>query len=168
MTSNFEKLCAELENQVRFLEDKAKPSTPSAEMLQEYADGMVAQALEEARNKHERELASASKKAAVEGDRAVQAAKDEERKKVQAEMSAAVAEAEEAKKRALERLSQLESSAKVSASPEILKFKFYFDEVQKYLTELQNIIRIADEPTAEKLANAFDALLKQFGESNGI
>lgn len=72
-----------------------------------------------------------------------------------------ISSAEREKQEAADRLAAVEKSAKVAANPDVLKFSFYFEEAQKNIGKMKDILSTVDGDTAEKLKKAMAAVAAQ-------
>lgn len=116
-------------------------------------------------------------------DKAVKAAKEEAAKKALEQVSAEaekaakklaeleekyksmISSAEREKQEAADRLAAVEKSAKVAANPDVLKFSFYFEEAQKNIGKMKDILATVDGDTAEKLKKAMAAVAAQLTDN---
>lgn len=62
------------------------------------------------------------------------------------------------------KLAEVEKNSKVTANPEAMKFKIYFEAAQNNIAEMKKIISSVDEETAEKFKNAVSELSKRMTE----
>ena len=116
-------------------------------------------------------------------DKAVKAAKEEAAKKALEQVSAEaeksakklaeleekykniISSAEREKQEAADRLAAVEKSAKIAANPDVLKFSFYFEEAQKNIGKMKDILATLDGETAEKLKKAMAAVAAQLTDN---
>ncbi len=139
---------------------KAKP-TPVA--VQQADPKAIKQQIDEAVEK-------ARKKAVAEQDKAIIEAREQAKKQGieegQKTLKAELLIADKAKADALERAAEMEKKLKLSANPEVLKFSFYFEELQGAANKMLGIIdglKASDPESASKLAGALGAAVKAIG-----
>ena len=135
-------------------EERAKPKPaaietrePTEEEIKELTAAAVENAKRQAQIREDRAITRA-----VEMTRA-QVTRDLEEKYM-----SSLAEAEEEKESALLRLSEIEKQAKLSASPEDLKFKFYFEECQRNLNSMLSILADDDGTNGKMYKSAIQAI----------
>lgn len=102
---------------------------------------------ETARKKAEKELKDAEKKHAEELKNVKAEVEKSAKEKAEADNAQYAAEIAKAK----ERSAALEKQLKLSASPEITKFSFYFDALQEDVKKLSDALSKIDDSTASKL-----------------
>lgn len=133
---------------------------PSSEEIAKLTEKAVKDARKEAEDKYKSEL----KKAKEEKDKAIADAEAKSKKELaelEAKYKLAISSAEKEKTAAADRLALVEKNAKISANPEVLKFSFYFEEAQKNIAAMKDIIsKLDDADTAFKLKNALAAINK--------
>ncbi len=92
---------------------------------------------------------------------AVSAAEEKSKKQIaelEEKYKAVVETSEREKAASAERLAAVEKSSKVTANPDVLKFSFYYEEVQKNIDAMKAIISSVDAETAKKLNKALAAV----------
>ena len=112
-------------------------------------------------------VAEAKKAAKAEKDKAVSDAEAKAKKQLE-EMEAkykdVISTAEKEKAESASKLAELEKNSKVAQNPEVLKFSFYFNEAQKYINEMKEILKAVDTETAQKLKDAMSAVAQALCE----
>lgn len=109
----------------------------------------------------------AKKQAKAEKEKAVADAEAKAKKQLEemeAKYKEVISSAEKEKAESASKLAELEKNSKVSQNPEVLKFSFYFKEVQKYINEMKAILKTVDAETADKLKAAMDAVAGDLAE----
>lgn len=133
---------------------------PSAEEIAK----LTKKAVDAERKKTEEKYKAELEKVKKEKDKAVSDADSESKKKLaelEAKYKLAISSAEKEKTAAADRLALVEKNAKISANPEVLKFSFYFEEAQKNIAAMKEIIsKLEDADAAFKLKNALAAVKK--------
>lgn len=122
---------------------------PSADEIKKLTDKAVKAAKKEAAKDAMARVAAEAEKAAK------KLAELEEKYK------SMISSAEREKQEAADRLAAVEKSAKVAANPDVLKFSFYFEEAQKNIGKMKDILSTVDGDTAEKLKKAMAAVAAQ-------
>lgn len=122
---------------------------PSADEIKKLTDKAVKEAKEVAAKDAMARVAAEAEKAAK------KLAELEEKYK------SMISSAEREKQEAADRLATVEKSAKVAANPDVLKFSFYFEEAQKNIGKMKDILSTVDGDTAEKLKKAMAAVAAQ-------
>ena len=127
-------------------QERAKPKPAAIETREPTED--------EIRELTQKAVDEAKRAAMRREQKAVERVREEERKRVTRELEekymSSISQAEDEKEEALLRLSEIEKQAKLSASPEVLKFKFYFEECQRNLNSMLSILA-DDDGTNEKM-----------------
>lgn len=141
---------------------------PTEEEIAAATEERVKAAVAAAKAEHDEEIKQLKKDAADKKKKAEEKAKADAEKAAADEVAAAKAEAEQAKKALAELIEQnkraelksaeLEKSAKVNGDPNIQKFKFYFEQVQTYISELKRIAGAVEPEQREKLKAAMKAV----------
>ena len=154
-----------LEGEIKRLRDelkaeKEKPAAvvakePSPDELKKLAAAAAKEATDKLKKKHEDEIQKAKNFTKAETEKSV-------REELAAEYQKKISAIESEKNSALERLSKMESDSKIAASPELIEFRFYFNEIQEYAQKLNGIIESAPNEAKEKLINAMKALAQLF------
>ncbi len=75
-----------------------------------------------------------------------------------------ISSAEKEKSDIAAKLAEVEKNSKVTANPEAMKFKIYFEAAQNNIAEMKKIISSVDEETAEKFKKAVSELSKRMTE----
>lgn len=152
-----------LESELKEIKKKPVPVSvrePSAEEIEELTQKAVEAERKRSAEKHKAELEKVRK----EKDKAVSEAEAKSRKEreaLEAKYKAAISSAEKERTAAADRLALVEKNAKISANPEVLRFSFYFEEVQKNIAAMKSIIsKLEDNDTALKLFDALCAVKK--------
>ncbi len=104
---------------------------------------------------------------AKEKERAVKDAESKAQKQIEEmenKYKSVLMTAEQEKMQATAKLDALEKKAKVSANPDVLKFSFYFEECQKNITKMKEIVSSVDKETADKLIKAMAAVAEKLKE----
>lgn len=122
---------------------------PSADEIKKLTDKAVKEAKEEAAKKALEQVSAEAEKSAK------KLAELEEKYK------SMISSAEREKQEAADRLAAVEKSAKIAANPDVLKFSFYFEEAQKNIGKMKDILATLDGETAEKLKKALAAVAAQ-------
>lgn len=122
---------------------------PSADEIKKLTDKAVKEAKEEAAKKALEQVSAEAEKSAKK-----LAELEEKYKNI-------ISSAEREKQEAADRLAAVEKSAKVAANPDVLKFSFYFEEAQKNIGKMKDILATVDGDTAEKLKKALSAVAAQ-------
>ena len=153
-------LIAALKDELK--EAKEKPAVSSVrEPSAEEIKALTKDAVEKEKQKAEK----AKQKAVAEAEKA---AREDERKKAASEIEKkykdAMQSADREKSAALARMAEMEKQAKLTSSPEVLKFSFYFAQAQKNINNMHEIISQSDADTAAKLKNAMAALAARMQE----
>ena len=121
------------------------------------------QALQELKNKQDA-VKAAKEEAAKKALEQVSAEAEKSAKKLaelEEKYKSMISSAEREKQEAADRLAAVEKSAKVAANPDVLKFSFYFEEAQKNIGKMKDILATVDGETAEKLKKAMAAVAAQ-------
>lgn len=126
---------------------------PSADEIKKLTDKAVKEAKEEAAKKALEQVSAEAEKSAK------KLAELEEKYK------SMISSAEREKQEAADRLAAVEKSAKVAANPDVLKFSFYFEEAQKNIGKMKDILATVDGDTAEKLKKAMAAVAAQLTDN---
>lgn len=139
-------------------EEKSKPvPTVKQELTPEEIKKLTEKAVSDERKKLEKDKADA-----VAGLKKQLKAAEEQGKKQVAEVEekykSVISSAEKDKADIAAKLAQVEKNSKVTANPDALKFKIYFDAAQNNILELKKIISSVDEETAKKFKEAMSAL----------
>ena len=144
---------------------KAAKEKPAVSSVREPSAEEIKALTKEAVEKEKQKAEKAKQKAVAEAEKA---AREDERKKAAAEIEKkykdAMQSADREKSAALARMAEMEKQAKLTSSPEVLKFSFYFDEAQKNINNMHDIISQSDSDTAAKLENAMAALAAKLQE----
>ncbi len=122
---------------------------PSADEIKKLTDKAVKAAKEEAAKDALAQVAAEAEKSAK------KLAELEEKYK------AMISAAQQEKQEAADRLAAVEKSSKFAANPDVLKFSFYFEEAQKNIGKMKDILATVDGETAEKLKKAMAAVAAQ-------
>lgn len=148
-----------LQSELKELKDKPTPvavQAPDKNAIKEQIDAAV-----------EKER----KKSVAALDAAVKAAKEQAQKQGieegQKTLKVELLIADKAKADALERAAEMEKKLKLSANPEVLKFSFYFEELQSAGNKMLGIIeglKESDAESSKKLAGALMAAVNAIGE----
>ena len=122
---------------------------PSADEIKKLTDKAVKEAKEVAAKDAMARVAAEAEKAA------------KKLAEVEEKYKSMISTAEREKQEAADRLAAVEKSAKVAANPDVLKFSFYFEEAQKNIGKMKDILSTVDGDTAEKLKKAMAAVAAQ-------
>ena len=136
---------------------------PSAEEIAE----MTAKAVKDEQKKAAKELKAKVDQLNAEKKKAVSDAEEKAKKQIaelEEKYKATIASTEKEKADFAARLDEIEKKAKVSANPDILKFSFYFENVQKNIEAMKAIIKTVDAETAKNLKAALSAVATKLME----
>lgn len=137
---------------------------PSAEEIAE----LTKKAADAERRKTEEKYKAELEKVRKEKDKAVSDAETKSKKELaelEAKYKLAISSAEKEKTAAADRLALVEKNAKISANPEVMRFSFYFEEAQKNIAAMKDILsKLEDNDTALKLYDALCAVRKRLEE----
>lgn len=132
---------------------------PTAEEIKQYTVDAIEKERAKAKKDKEKAIAEAEKRVR---DAAEKSAADELGRKteeLEKKYKAVLDAAEKEKSELTGRLEKVEKDAKLTASPEVAKFSVYFDNIQKYINVMRDIIAsMDDETTAAKLRAAMQKL----------
>lgn len=159
----------DLSNTVRRLREELKAASekpaatvmrePTAEEIKQYTVDAIEKERAKAKKDKEKAIAEAEKRVR---DAAEKSAADELGRKteeLEKKYKAVLDAAEKEKSELTGRLEKVEKDAKLTASPEVAKFSVYFDNIQKYINVMRDIIAsMDDKTTAAKLRDAMRKL----------
>lgn len=136
---------------------------PSPEEIAE----ITAKAVKDEQSRAAKELKAKVDQMTAEKKKAVADAEEKAKKKLaelEEKYKAAVASTEKEKADFAARLDEIEKKAKVSANPDVLKFSFYFENVQRNIEAMKAIIKTVDAETAKGLKEALSAVAVKLTE----
>ena len=136
---------------------------PSPEEIAE----ITAKAVKDEQSRAAKELKAKVDQMTAEKKKAVADAEEKAKKKLaelEEKYKAAVASTEKEKADFAARLDEIEKKAKVSANPNVLKFSFYFENVQRNIEAMKVIIKTVDAETAKGLKEALSAVAAKLTE----
>jgi hypothetical protein len=132
---------------------------PTAEEIKQYTVDAIEKERAKAKKDKEKAIAEAVERVR---DAAEKSAADELGRKteeLEKKYKAVLDAAEKEKSELTGRLEKVEKDAKLTASPEVAKFSVYFDNIQKYINVMRDIIAsMDDKTTAAKLRDAMQKL----------
>ena len=132
---------------------------PTAEEIKQYTVDAIEKERAKAKKDKEKAIAEAVERVR---DAAEKSAADELGRKTEeldVKYKAVLDAAEKEKSELTGRLEKVEKDAKLTASPEVAKFSVYFDNIQKYINVMRDIIAsMDDKTTAAKLRDAMQKL----------
>lgn len=158
----YEKIIADLKKELR--EEKNRPvPTVKQELTPDEIKKLTENAVNDERKKLEKDnadevarLKKQLKEAEEQGKKQVE--------EVENKYKSIITSAEKDKADIAAKLADLEKNSKVTANPEALKFKIYFEAAQSNIAEMKKIISSVDDETAEKFKNAVSELAKRLTE----
>ena len=132
---------------------------PTAEEIKQYTVDAIEKERAKAKKDKEKAIAEAVERVR---DAAEKSAADElgrQTEELEKKYKAVLDAAEKEKSELTGRLEKVEKDAKLTASPEVAKFSVYFDNIQKYINVMRDIIAsMDDKTTAAKLRDAMQKL----------
>lgn len=136
---------------------------PSAEEIAKLTE----KAVKDERKRAADELKTKLAKADEEKKQAISAVEEKSKKQIEEienKYKSALADIEGEKNAAAAKLAEIEKTSKVSENPEVLRFSFYFEEAQKNINAMRDIINRTDNETASKLKKAMNAVASMLKE----
>lgn len=158
----YEKIIGDLKKELR--EEREKPvPTVKQELTPEELKELTDKAVAEERQKLQKEKADEVTKLKNQ----LKEVKEQGKKQVaevEEKYKSVISSAEKEKSDIAAKLAEVEKNSKVTANPEAMKFKIYFEAAQNNIAEMKKIISSVDEETAEKFKNAVSELSKRMTE----